>query len=190
MRFDARNYGRRLGFTLIELMVVIVLIGIMTAVIIPEMKGTYEDALLRATGRELVNVCNIAYSRAVSLNQLHRVRLDRKSGRYLVERRVRESGRGSGFLPVRDVPGSEGKLDTRIAIEIQREGEIAAEALDETLPSSPENETSAGADAFTFYPDGTANAAEIRLRDREGFRLALRINPTTARVRIIDLGRE
>jgi prepilin-type N-terminal cleavage/methylation domain-containing protein len=41
------------AFTLIELMVVIVLIGIMTAMIIPEMKGTFEEALLRSTAREL-----------------------------------------------------------------------------------------------------------------------------------------
>ena len=34
------------------------------------------------------------------------------------------------------------------------------------------------------------HAGEILLRDRAGFRLALRINPTTARVRIIELERE
>src|ERR1041384_1216227 len=78
----------KLGFSLMELMVVLVLIGIMTAVIVPEMKGTYEDALLRATSRRLVDVFHIAYSRAVSLNQLHRVRFDKVSGRYFVESAV------------------------------------------------------------------------------------------------------
>ena len=67
------------GFTLIELMVVVVLIGILTAMIIPEMKGTYGDALLRSTSRDLVNVFNLAYSRAVTLNQTHRVRLPQAS---------------------------------------------------------------------------------------------------------------
>ena len=41
-----------MAFTLIELMVVIVIIGIMTAMMIPEMKGTFQDALLRSTSRE------------------------------------------------------------------------------------------------------------------------------------------
>ena len=54
------------GFTLMELMVVLVLIGIMTAMILPEMKGTYEEALLSSTGRQLANVLGIAYSRAVT----------------------------------------------------------------------------------------------------------------------------
>src|SRR5258708_4825192 len=37
------------AFTLVELMVVMVLIAIMAAMIVPEMKGTYEDALLRSS---------------------------------------------------------------------------------------------------------------------------------------------
>ena len=48
--------GQR-AFTLIEMMTVLVLIGIMIAMIIPEMKGTFEDALLRSTSRDLVSVC-------------------------------------------------------------------------------------------------------------------------------------
>ena len=50
----------------------------MTAVLIPEMRGSYEDALLRSTGRELINVCHLTYSRAVSLNQVHRLQLDER----------------------------------------------------------------------------------------------------------------
>src|SRR5438552_14946942 len=65
-----RHFSR--AFTLIELMVVLVLIGILTAVMIPEMRGSYEDAMLRSTSRELINVCHLAYSQAVSLNQVHR----------------------------------------------------------------------------------------------------------------------
>ena len=45
-------------------------------------------------------------------------------------------------------------------------------------------------DSIAFYPDGTADAEEIILRDREGFRLVLRINPITARIRIVELARE
>ena len=175
------------GFTLIELMVVITIIGIMTAVMIPEMKGSFQDALLRSASRELINVLDLAYSRAVSLNQTRRVRLDEKTGRYLVEKQVLENGQ-EDFVPVDDVPGNQGQLDARIAVEFHPAGEAAAGA-DATAEaplsgSSPEEAT------IAFYPDGTADAAALLLRDRGGFRLLLRINPITARVHVEEMERE
>jgi predicted secreted protein len=41
-------------------------------------------------------------------------------------------------------------------------------------------------DAISFYPDGTADAAEIQLRDRDGFQLLLQLNPVTGRVHITE----
>jgi len=46
------------------------------------------------------------------------------------------------------------------------------------LPSIPSEES------VTFYPDGTAEDRQVELTDRDGFRLALRINPITSRVQI------
>ena len=180
------------AFTLIELMVVIVLIGIMTAMILPEMKGTYEDALLRSTSRELVSVCSLASSHAVSVNQAHRLRLDQKTGHYSIEKRASDRGAEGRSVSAREVPGGEGELDTRITIEIYKSGDDATDAAEqESAPVSGSHAQSGRQDdGITFYPDGTADASEIVLRDRDGFRLALRINPVTARVRIIELARE
>ena len=188
------------AFTLIELMVVLVLIGIMTAVLIPEMRGSYEDALLRSTGRELINVCHLAYSRAVSLNQVHRLQLDVRTGRYVVERRIRETELGEEYAALKDVPGSEGELDKRIAIQIHALSEEPAPTPDgsapETAPAPAPAPPEAAAQipdnngAIMFYPDGTADGREIRLRDRDGFRMGLRISPVTARIQIVDLPRE
>src|SRR5438132_14158183 len=108
------------GFTLMELMVVLVLIGIMTAMILPEMKGTYEEALLSSTGRQLANVLGIAYSRAVTVHQPHRVRLDNVTHRYSIERRVPGFRGQTSFAPVKDLPGGEGTLDARISIELRK----------------------------------------------------------------------
>jgi Tfp pilus assembly protein FimT len=173
-------------------MVVIVLIGILTAMMIPEMKGTYHDALLRSTGRELLNVCNLAYSRSVSLNQLHRVRLDQRTGRYVIERRLRETGRDEDFIPLQDVTGSEGELDTRILVSFRQPEEAPADqdsTSDSSLPAEEPKTTSRDA-LVSFYPDGTADPGEFLLQDQDGFRLLLHINPVTARVRVTELGRE
>jgi Tfp pilus assembly protein FimT len=172
-------------------MVVIVLIGILTAAIIPEMHGTYQDALLRSTSRELVNVFSLASSRAVSLNQLHRVRLDEKTGRYVLEMRLRSSGTEDEFAPVEDVSGNGGQLDTRITIVLHRPGEIpATKPTEETEPPPVESAPAGPLDTISFYPDGTTDGGDIELHDKEGFRFILRLNPVTARVRVVELARE
>ena len=185
MSRESHHHDRNAGFTLVELMVVISLIGIMTAMIIPAMKGTFEDALLRSTSRKLVAACNLASIRAVAINQMHLLRLDLKKGRYTLERPVREREEGGDLMPVRDIPGGEGELDTRIEIEVRK-------PMDDEEPDAAErpDEPPGQRDALSFYPDGTADAAEIILRDREGFRLSLRINPTTGRVNIKELDPE
>jgi Tfp pilus assembly protein FimT len=166
-------------------MIVVALIGIMTAMILPEMKGTYEEALLRSTSRDLVSAVNMASSRAISFNQPYRIRLDRGAGQYRVEKRVRAGGREE-FVPLNDLAGSDGKLDPRITIEIRQPDDAQSEEQASPLIS----EASVSEEVITFFPDGTADAKEVRLQDRQGFRLALRINPTTARVRIVELARQ
>jgi len=196
-------------------MVVIALIGILTAVIMPEMKGTYEDALLRSTSRKLVDVFSLAAGRAVSLNKTVRVRIDKRSGRYVIEERLRAGRVEDEFAPIKDTPDSEGELDQRISFTIRplmataaspATGEDASGSQpaeeqplrhydtdgsgdQDTAPSLPMGgfEPSASDATVVFFPDGTADALEILLRDRLGFQLALRVNPVTARVRIADL---
>jgi type II secretion system protein H len=171
------------AFTLVELMVVVALIAIMTAMISPEMRGTYEDALLRSTSRELIEAFNLAHSRAVSFNRPHAVRIQPTTGEYRIEKRVRLQGEEE-FVPLRDVIGSEGKLDSRIKVEFRLPPELSA---DES--AAPEPPPDALDPSITFFPDGTADAKEVLLEDRQGFRLLLRMNPTTSRVRILDVPR-
>jgi type II secretion system protein H len=172
------------GFTLMELMIVLVLIGIMAAMIVPEMKGSFEDAVLRSSARKLVDVFSLAYSRAVSFNQLHRVRLDTSTGHYLVECQAGGSQDPNDFVPATDMSGFEGQIDGRIGIEIRASQENLTQESDDIAGDQLAEAPVKG--GITFYPDGTADGCEVLLRDRMGFHLALQINPSTARVHVLE----
>jgi prepilin-type N-terminal cleavage/methylation domain-containing protein len=172
------------AFTLVEMMVVIVLIGILAATMLREMKGTMQEARLRAVSRELINACHLTYSRAVSVGQVHRLRLDPAASRFVIEKGLGDAGPEERFLPVKDIPGCQGELDSQISVALRR-----ADAEPEgEMPTAPAQAVAGGGrnSAITFYPDGTADRVEIKLEDRGGFRLILRLNPTTARVQVID----
>ena len=169
-------------------MVVLLLIGIMTALIVPEMKGTYGDAVLRSSARKLIEAINLANSRAITLNQLHQVRLERKPGRYVVEGKGQQGERT--FVAVRDVSGAQGEIDSRISVNLHKTTEEQSLSTDEGQSAYDDIREYQSQDAIAFYPDGTADPAEIVLRNRDGFRLYLRINPVTARVDLIDLERQ
>jgi Tfp pilus assembly protein FimT len=156
-------------------MVVLVLIGIMTALMIPEMRGTFESAVLRAAARKVVNACNLAHSRAVTRNEVHRVHIDRVRSRYAIE--AMAAGK---FTPLQDVAGGEGELDRRVTLEMRQ---VDDGSEDEQQESKPQEQNK---NAIAFYPDGTADAAEIALRDRHGFQLNLRVNPITGRVEVFE----
>src|SRR5665213_399779 len=159
MRLEMSSRSGRIGFTLIELMVVITIIGIMTALMIPEMAGSFQDALLRSSSRELINTFDLAYSRAVSLNQVRRVRLDEKNGRYLVEKQVTENGQ-ENFVPADDVPGGKGELDSRITMAFHPPDEVTSD--DKSAMGAPNSENNpVSATAINFYPDGTADHGDI-----------------------------
>ncbi len=184
----------RQAFTLMELMVVLMLIALLSAVIVPEMRGSFEDAILRASTRQFIDAFSLASSRSVSLNQTHRIRLDRAAGQYVLEQRAGGDARRPRFEPVRDSSASRGRIDSRVRWDLR--------AAD-TEPVAPGSGTDSGAkngipsrptlgsppDTIQFFPDGTADAAELTLEDRAGVRLALRINPVTGRVRLMEAKR-
>jgi prepilin-type N-terminal cleavage/methylation domain-containing protein len=188
MRFREENAG---GFTLVEMLVVVVIVSIMSVAIVAEMHGTFEEAILRATSRQLATAFSAAGSRSVAANGTYRITIDRLAHRYFLERSARN---GQEFYPVRDVPGASGKLDPRVTIHILQPGvDSADDAGDRPLvePGNGQGVAMFGVEqAVTFYPDGTADARQIELVDRDGFRMVLRVNPVTSRVQITRMQRE
>jgi type II secretion system protein H len=194
-----RRQAEHRGFSLIELMVVLGLIAIVTALIIPEMRGSFEDALLRSNARQLIHACEVANSRAIALNQSQQLKLNPANGEYRVEPQSPSeassaftgppAGGRSAREPLR------GSIDQRITVSLAvadtEPGSLRASSnLDPNASDQPSNSPATPASAgnvLVFHPEGTASGPNILLEDRAGHRLLLRIHPLTARLRLMDM---
>lgn len=185
------------AFTLVELTVVIVLVAILSALILPEMAGTYADAKLKSTARRLLALCSFASSQAVSYNQTQRIRFDQttRQFRLLAASRSDEGTKNRRSSTPGDIE-TQGQWDPSIRLRIQ--DAAGAPSPDQTdthdSPSargsakSPTSGTKEG-NVLVFFADGTALARQVSLEDEGGFRLILDINALTSRVRIADTRR-
>jgi type II secretion system protein H len=191
MRFPSNNHARHRAFTLVEMLIVVVIVGIMSVAITAEMHGTFQDELLRATSRDLASAFNLASSRAISVNRPYRIRIDRFKHRYFLERSRRG---GKEFFAARDTASGTGKLDPRIAIELMEPGinapDDAGRPAADSAPEQPSASVGFPQDAVTFYPDGTADRCELELTDKDGYKLAMRVNPVTSRIQVKALGHQ
>ena len=173
---ECPRYMSRGGFTLIELMVVLTIIAVMMGVIVAEMTGTREDAILRASARKVIDVLNLASSRAITLGQTHRVQFEPAKHSFEVRRKVHEPGEGFGFVSLKDAAGSIGQWDERIELELpQPEPEEGEDEPDETRQAEY--------GSVSFYADGTADPFRVILRDRQGFEVVLKVTPASGRVK-------
>ena len=183
MRFGNPKQNRQ-GFTLLELVVVLVLIGVLAAMIVPQMQGSYEEASLRKSARQLISVFGLAYSRAVTTHHVQRVNINSTSRHYFVEESLTRATSGKEFNPLNDLSGFSGEIESRISIELRDPSESAEG--DDSTQTEPTDDLEATLNGVAFYPDGTATGREIVLKDRSGFQMVLRVNAATSHVEIRD----
>ena len=84
MKSADKKSARRLGFTLIELAVVCVLIGILAAIAVPMFTRTIPRIKTKAEARNILNMMRIARSRAITENVQYGVYFDTNARNYLL----------------------------------------------------------------------------------------------------------
>lgn len=180
------------GFTLMELMVVIVIIGVVSAVILPEMTGTYNESKLRASARKIIQSMGLAQSRAVVVNHEHRLYVDNENHRFWIARRSMDTGLNATFLKVDEVSGAEGVWHEQIDVTFRDPVIVEDDEENEMERRGPrDGRDNPGVDGphpyLTFYPNGTVSRGEWVLRHADGTGLVLKVLPTTGRTRILPL---
>lgn len=182
VRLHPRGLRSHSGFTLLELVVVLFILALATALVAPAFGRSFGQAQLRAATRDLAALCRFARTQAIISQGILEVVLDRQANSYWLRGRESDhiAGRLSGLdqvLPARDLEQS-----------IQnREARVRALPTGVTLKSvvvetGPLREDERG--AITFFPQGSSTGGEVWLEDGKGRGYRIVVDPSVGFVRI------
>jgi len=148
------------GFTLIELTIVIVILGVMLTLIIPRL-GELGAANLKQSARHLTGMIRFLKDESQARKAVFRLRFDVHEGRYWTEVLTTVSEQAVEFKRYSSEMGSEGSLSGQTTFR------------DVRVSSHPD-------DPFIqFTPDGWVEPAFIHLRDGSGRDFTLLVKPLT-----------
>lgn len=152
---------------------VIVIIGVLGGMALPQLAGAWGSASLRASARDLLLAARYAHDYAVTRRVRCRLVLLPAEARYRIDAEaVDEQGAQAGFAPLTTPQGRARKLGDNVRIE----------------PHSIDNDSDPSQLQITFEPTGEATAAVIGLTDAPLGRThwTLRIAPSTGRAELLE----
>jgi len=177
MSRTGQNRNNRSGFTLIELIVVLVLIGVLATMTVPAMMSQMSRASLKESARRLLRTAQYARRYAIMHNRASRLVIAPEEGRYLLEHESEpvinpgqfDTLQRDGMRPATLPEGvSFGQVRIQSSEQQHRDGD---------------NESTRARSSIMFTPSGTADAAIIVLTTDEGDNAwTLRTAPHTAHV--------
>jgi prepilin-type N-terminal cleavage/methylation domain-containing protein len=172
------------GMTLLELSIVIVILGVMMAFSIPNMRGVNDRNKLISSTRELAGLIRYARAEAITREYETEIRLDVEKGRFRLDLNEFKNQRimGSGdrlekkrqqFEQIRDLPRD--VRFTKVYTELDPQGTERIARI-------------------VFFPDGTATWADINLESRPKHKdskvrnLKIEVSHSTALPNVTDPG--
>jgi type II secretion system protein H len=146
------------GFTLIELIVVLVLMLVMASIAVPYLAGQLGGAALRSAASDFVGMARVARATAVAGRKVVRLNVDPVNGRLYLSQEGAGGNSSGSVLGKRDL-----SPDVFFSLETRTTGRVAA-------PFS-----------LQFRADGTAEEALVTLEHRSGRNVKVRVEKVTGR---------
>ncbi len=150
------RHGREsAGFSLFELIVVLMLLGLASAVLLPSFSGGLDSLQLEATGRDLVTRMKQARTSAISNQRVFRILLDPGDG-----------SQKPAYVLANDYQEELRRFDLPDDVSFQQE---------------PGEETM----IVSFYPTGRSSGGELLLRNKRGRQIHIVVDPVTGFARVL-----
>lgn len=150
------------GFTLLELVAVMVIAGIALAMAAPSLRGWSQNAKLRDAAQQMLAAASYARSQAAATASTHRLSIDPSAGSYLVQ--INDAGTLS------NAPGEFSQATT-----LPPGFSLSLRAADPTQTN-----------AVDFYPNGRTTPAIVRITAGNGTWIDIGCETTTERFRMLN----
>lgn len=162
--------SRRAGFTLLELVVVLFILALVTALVAPAFSRSFGQAQLKAATRELAALCRFARTQAITSQGVLEVVLDRQTNSYWLNGIVQASPAQDTEHPVQDRQARLRALPTGVTLKSV------------VIDTGPLREDERG--SIIFFPQGSSTGGSIDLSDEKGRGYRIVVDPSVGLVRI------
>jgi type II secretion system protein H len=153
-------HNKRMGFALLEVLVVVLIIGILASLIIPNMGRGSRGVRIKTTARDIINIMRMARESAIREQSIFLVRVD------FVEQVIHLSDAFGDSIKKYPLNAEFLKVES---VRIEGAEARRADQVD-----------------ILFYPEGNATASDLVLRVTDSSqRITLRTDPVTGIARVV-----
>ena len=175
--------ARRLGRTLMELLVVLAILGLAASLVLPRFATASSQAALKAGARDVITAIGYARNQAVSEGRSYRLEIDPSSGESRITHFDPEEDPEEPYVADVGILGEKLTLPSGVSFSRVAVGE---EAGGIEASGSPASSSRSGETSIQFRPDGTTDQAVIVVTNDDGAELTITLDQFTARVRVLE----